>query len=81
MPKFSRLFNPLMLHSSEAYQSGGNLTVIQNMIARVRTWNWMNIFINIVLPSIAIIYAWLYLKDRYQRKQRLLNEYLYDSGI
>jgi len=70
MPKFSRLFNPLMLHSSEAFQSGGNLTVLQNMINRVSSWNWMNILINIVLPTVAIIYVWVYLKDRYKRKQR-----------
>jgi len=69
MPKFSRLFNPLMLHSSDAFQSGGNVTILQNMFNRVRSWNWVNILVNIVFPMIVAIYVWVYLKDRYQRKQ------------
>jgi len=70
MPKFSHLFNPLMLHSPEAFQSGGNVDIFKNMIAKVRNMNWLNIFVNIILPMIATLYAFSYLKAKYQEKQR-----------
>jgi hypothetical protein len=69
MPKFSHLFNPLMLHSPEAFQSGGNVDIFKNMVSKVRSMNWLNIFVNIILPLFVAIYAFSMLKDRYKKKK------------
>lgn len=71
----SPLIDPLILESPLANPNNNNvnLNILKKKISKV---NWVNVLINYVLPIFIFLFTAFQLKNNYDKKKNLHNEYL-----
>ena len=68
--QYSALFDPMLLHSKSALATG------ESFLAKIRSWDWGFILINIFLPIAFLLYIAFTLRNRYDQKRARYQEYL-----
>jgi hypothetical protein len=70
--KFSPLMDPILLDTSITKPSINKVSLYLDKFSH---FNWFNIIINFIVPLVICIFVLSQLKNKYQQKQDLYNEY------
>lgn len=68
--RFSPLMDPLILESKVAHQRAG---AFWDTLGRI---NWYNLIINWTIPFMLFIFVAIHLRDKYNKKRDLYDEYI-----